>query len=270
MPRLQTRGVELAWESLGEPGTPATVFVHESATGRAAWRPLAERLAAPSASGRAVIYDRRGWGDSSAPDDYLRTTVEEQSEDLAELIEQLGAPAARVCGAGLGALICLDLLLRRPRAAESAVLIEPLIPGLVPAATEALAEDREALREAVQERGAAGMVELYLGGGLEALGPGVERLPRPLTQPAWERPATLAAELGAATAWTHPLHELGNAEQTIMIVTCSDTPALVRQAAKALTERLTGSTRAEVSEPGPLHLRSPDSAVGYLTSAASS
>jgi pimeloyl-ACP methyl ester carboxylesterase len=270
VPRLETRGVELAWESLGEPSAPATVFVHETAVGVAAWRPLAERLAAPPVSGRSVIYDRRGWGDSSAPDDYLRTTVEEQSEDLAELIGALGAPAARVCGAGLGALICLDLLLRRPRAAASAVLIEPLIPGLVPAATQALAEDRETLREAVQERGAAGMVELYLEGRLEALGPGAERLPRRLTQPAWERPATLAAELGAATAWSYPLRELGDARASVLVVNCADTPALVREAAEALTDRIAGATRAEASEPGPLHVSSPGSVLDYLTSAASS
>jgi pimeloyl-ACP methyl ester carboxylesterase len=267
VPRLQTRGVELAWESLGDPSAPATVFVHETATTAAAWRPVAERLASSPSGARSILYDRRGWGGSSAPDDYHRTTVEEQSEDLAELIAAVGAPAARLCGVGLGALICLDLLLRRPGAAECAVLIEPLIPGLLPAATEALAEDREALREAVRERGAAGMVEAYLNGRLQALGPGAERLPARLTKGAWDRPATLAAELGAASAWSHPLRDLASAEGSLTLVTCSDTPALLREAADALSDRVADSTRGESAEPGPPHVTAPDSVVGYITSA---
>lgn len=268
VPRLKTRGVELAWGSLGDPSAAATAFVHETATAGAAWHPVARRLASPPISARSIVYDRRGWGDSSAPADYRRTTVEEQSEDLAQLIAAVGPPVARLCGAGLGALICLDLLLRRPGAAECAVLLEPLIPGLVPAATEALGEDREALREAVQEGGAAGMVELYLQGRLQALGPGVERLPHRLTKAAWDRPGTLAAELGAASAWSRPLRDLGNAKQTVMVITCSDTPALMRQAADALTDRIANSSRSETVEPGPLHVTAPDTALSYITDAA--
>jgi pimeloyl-ACP methyl ester carboxylesterase len=265
VPRLKTRGVELAWESLGDEGAPTTVLVHETATDSRAWRPLAERIGVTGE--RAVIYDRRGWGESSAPDDYRRTTVEEQSEDLAALIEALGAPVAKVCGAGLGALICLDLLLRRPGAAQCAVLIEPLIPGLVPAATEALAEDRETLREAVQERGAAGMVETYLQGRLRALGPGVERLPARVTKPAWERPGSLAAELGAASVWSHPLHDLGAAEQTVFVLICADTPPLLRRVAEALSDRIAQSSRVEAGERGPVHVSAPESASGYISSA---
>ena len=40
-------------------------------------------------------YDRRGWGASEAPEGYRRTTVEEQSEDAAVLLEALGATGRR-------------------------------------------------------------------------------------------------------------------------------------------------------------------------------
>jgi len=265
VPKLETRGIDLAWESFGVLSGPTTVFVHETATSGGAWRPLAERIA--KRGSRAVVYDRRGWGNSSAPTDYLRTTVEEQSEDLAELVAMLGTPVA-VCGGGLGGLICLDLLLRHPELAQRGLLLEPLVPGLVPAATEALSEDRESLREAVQDRGPAGMLELYLGGRLLALGPGVERIPAEMSEPARERPGSLAAALGAAGSWSYPLHRLAEAQQPISVVTCSDTPALLREAADALADRLAASSRADASHPGPVHLRAPGAVVELLSAGA--
>src|SRR5688500_3816774 len=98
------RGVELSWS---ESGSGASVLlIHETATGAGVWDRVAEAIAE---SGRAIAYDRRGWGGSTAPDDYRRTTVEEQSEDAAVLLEKLDAAPAVLCGAGLGAVIALDL-----------------------------------------------------------------------------------------------------------------------------------------------------------------
>jgi pimeloyl-ACP methyl ester carboxylesterase len=263
VPRLEARGIELAWEVLGDAGSPTAVLVHETATSREAWRPVARCIA--DLGGRAVIYDRRGWGESSAPADYRRTTVEEQSEDLAELIGAVG-PVGGAYGAGLGGLIVLDLLLRHPDAVEAAVLVEPLIPGLAEGATEALSEDREALREAVQERGVNGLLDTYLEGRLGALGPGLERLPTELTQPARATPGSLAAELGAASGWSQPLRRLGEAEQTVDIVTCEDTPGLLREAAEALAERLAEGRRSDLPQPGPPHVRAAATVAGVLSS----
>ena len=127
MPALEARGVELAWSERGE-GIPI-LLVHETAATRRVWEPLVGSLA-PRA--RAIAYDRRGWGDSSAPDDYRRTTVEEQSEDAAALLSSVADRPALVCGAGLGAVIALDLLIREPEAAAGAVLIEPPLFQLLP------------------------------------------------------------------------------------------------------------------------------------------
>ncbi|MGH2923644.1 MAG: alpha/beta fold hydrolase [Solirubrobacterales bacterium] len=119
MPSLRARGVELSWSERGE-GKPV-LLVHETATGASAWEPLAREL---GRAARAISYDRRGWGESTAPEGYRRTTIEEQSEDAAVLIEAAAAPAT-VAGAGIGAVIALDLLLRRPELVSSTVLIEP-------------------------------------------------------------------------------------------------------------------------------------------------
>src|SRR3954468_15040608 len=199
MATLEARGVEIAWSERGE-GTPV-LLVHETGTSSEVWTGV---IGAVAEGGRAISYDRRGWGGSTAPEDYRRTTVEEQSEDAGALIESIGISGAILCGAGLGAVIVLDLLVRRPELTAGIVLIEPPLLQLLPAATESLSADRRAL-EAVAGEGRTAIVELYLSGRLGALAAGVARLPEDVARPARERPASLVAELGAVPAWPTPL-----------------------------------------------------------------
>lgn len=252
MRALATRGVELAWEEQGK-GAPV-VLVHETATASAAWLPVAERVAEGA---RSIRYDRRGWGSSTAPDGYRRTTIEEQSEDAAALTEAL-APSrpAIVCGAGIGAVIALDLLLRRPELIAGAVLVEPPLLALLPQATEVLSRDLASL-ESEADRGRDALVDLYLSGGLGALGAGVIRLPHGLTAPGRARPASVIAELGAVTGWSMPLPRLAEADRPSRVVVAPDTPPLLLAAAEALDERLPGSRAARVEGPGPPHIADP-------------
>jgi pimeloyl-ACP methyl ester carboxylesterase len=252
MPVLEARGVELAWSERGE-GLPV-LLVHETATTGTVWDRLAESLA-PRA--HAIAYDRRGWGDSSVPDDYRRTTVEEQSEDAAALLSSVADGPAVVCGAGLGAVIALDLLIREPEAVAGAVLIEPPLFQLLPLATEALSEDRSRLELAAS--GGEDVIGLYLGGGLPALGPGITRLPDQLTSAGRDRPASLVAELGIAAAWRMPLQRLASAGRPSAVVTAASTPPLVRDASSALAERLARASAREVeSGEAPPHLGAAD------------
>jgi len=260
MPTLEARGVELSWSERGR--GEAVLLIHETATTSAAWEPVAAAVAdgpqgAPGA--RAIAYDRRGWGASTAPVGYQRTTVEEQSEDAAALVEALELGPAALCGAGLGAVIALDLLLRRPELVAGAVLVEPPVLALLPEATAALSEDRAELEAAVRDRGGEGAVSLYLSGGLRALGPGCERLPDGLTAEARQRPAGLFAELGAGPAWGMPLRRLGEARGPALILTGASTPPLLREAAGALAARLRGAEAVQVDAgAGPPHLDSPE------------
>jgi pimeloyl-ACP methyl ester carboxylesterase len=239
MPALEARGVEIAWSERGE--GPPVLLIHETAATGAAWEPLAEAL---SERFRAISYDRRGWGGSSAPDDYRRTTVEEQSEDAAALIEAVAGAPAVACGAGIGAVIALDLLLRRTDLVSSAVLIEPPLFQLLPAATEALSQDRHRLEIAAGS--GEDVIELYLSGALSALGPGVDRIPDPMAAAARERPASVVAELGIAAGWRMPLPRLASAESPSAIVTSGSTPALLREASGALAARLTQTMPRQV------------------------
>jgi pimeloyl-ACP methyl ester carboxylesterase len=252
MPALQARGIELVWRERGE-GLPV-LLIHEMAASAAVWEPAAEAI---STRGRAISYDRRGWGDSGAPDDYRRTTVEEQSEDAAALIEAIGAGPVVACGAGTGAVLALDLLLRRAELIRGVVLIEPAVLQLLPIATEALSDDRRRIEVAMANR--ESVIDLFVSGGLPALGPGVARLPEEVRSAARERGGSLIAELGLAAGWRLPLPRLATAEAPSVVMTASSTPALLRDASNALAQRLRGCELRELDVANlPPHLGAPD------------
>ena len=254
MPSLEARGVELSWSERGE-GAPV-LMIHETATGGAVWEPVAKRV---SERARAISYDRRGWGASTAPEGYRRTTIEEQSEDAVVLVESLRAAPVVLCGAGIGAMIALDLVLRRPELVAAALLIEPPIFSLLSEATGALSDDRLALQDAVHDRGADGAIAAYLSGRLTALGAGTDRLPTAVTVEARARPVSLFAELGAGSGWSAPLLRFADAQRPTLIVTAESTPPLLREAAKALAARLarTESREVESTRSAP-HIGAPD------------
>jgi pimeloyl-ACP methyl ester carboxylesterase len=239
MPTLEARGIEIVWSERGE--GPAILLVHETAAKGAVWDAVGEALA-PRA--RAISYDRRGWGASSEPEDYRRTTVEEQSEDAVALLESAKAAPAVIVGGGIGAIVALDLLLRRPDLAAGTLLVEPPLLQLLPMATEALSGDRWRLE--VAAGAGENVIDLYLSGGLQALGGGVSRLPAELIAAARERPRSVVAEMGIATGWRVPLLSLGSAERPSTIVTALSTPPLLRDASAALATRLAGSSAREV------------------------
>jgi pimeloyl-ACP methyl ester carboxylesterase len=237
MPTSRASGVTAAVElhSWERGAGRAIVCIHETCGSSEEWRPLAEALADRA---RMIAYDRRGWGRSPAPEPYTRTTIHEQATDASLALDRAEATGAIVCGAGLGGVTALALALQRPELVSAAVVIEPPLLAFVDGATEMLSEDGNSLREAVNSGGPAAGVELYLSGGLPALGPGAERLPRALSEHARERPLSLFAELGAVPAWPLPLTEMARNRVGVRIVVSDSSPPVLRQAADALERRL--------------------------------
>jgi pimeloyl-ACP methyl ester carboxylesterase len=197
-----------------------------------------------------IAYDRRGWGASTAPEGYRSTTISEQAEDAAALIEQSGAVPAVLCGAGLGAMAALDLLLRHPELTSGAILIEPPLLGLVPPATEALSHDRAELERAVAVGGIEAAVDLYRTGSLTGLGAGVDRLPSKLLDSLGRHPGALFAEVVAPSGWRISLPALARAERRSAVVVSASTPPLLRAAAESLAGRLARSELQEL-DSGP-------------------
>ena len=163
MPTVEGAGVALHYVERGE-GAPV-LLVHGLASDAAALAPVAEAIAAAGA--RAIAYDRRGYGQSGAPEPYEGTSVEEQAEDAAALLSRLDAAPAVIAGDGFGALIALDLMKRHAGVVRGAVLSDPALFALVPEATEMLSAQRAEIEEAVRSGGPGAGVEAWVAGRVE-------------------------------------------------------------------------------------------------------
>jgi pimeloyl-ACP methyl ester carboxylesterase len=248
---VEAGGVALAYDDSGD--GPSVVLVHGTATARTVWRETIAALGSHNA--RTIAYDRRAYGESGAPEPYGGTTVGEQADDLAELIQALHAAPASVCGHELGALACLDLIVRHPGLVDRAVLIEPPMLWLVAAGTDAVAELRESVAAAARDEGAAGAVRAYL----EAVGgPEVVRLLGPeRMRAAQASPRAFAADLAAAASWTGGRKELRALDKQVTLVSGTRSAAVRREVAEALAGMIPGA-RLEALDSGHFaHLERP-------------
>jgi pimeloyl-ACP methyl ester carboxylesterase len=224
--KVEAAGVELAYEERG--AGDAIVLVHGIAASARDWD------VAAALPGRVVAYDRRGYGASGAPEPYGRTTVGEQAEDLAALVRTLRLAPALLVGADLGALICLDVLLRHRGLARGAVLLDPPLYAFVPEATEALSQERARLEEALRSGGQAAGVAALLGDAAD---------------PARRDRATVSAnavfaDYGAIATLALSRRELRALDVPVRVVTSPDAPPHVAAAADALLQAAPGATRA--------------------------
>ena len=224
MPEVEGAGVALHYVEQGT-GRPLLV-VHAMASDAAAWDAVLDELAAAGA--RAIAYDRRGYGSSGAPEPYVATTVQEQSEDAAALLTALDAAPAVLVGEGFGALVVLELLVRRPDLASAAVVADPPLFAFVPSATEALAEERALLEQALRDVGPQGAIDAWLGE--DARAPRRERT-------RVSRRGFFADYAGQAS-WSPSRRELRSIAVPVAIVTSESSPAHVVAAADAAASLL--------------------------------
>ena len=103
MPTIGANGVSLYYEERGS-GEPI-VCIHGTGSSSALWGEAAAELAT---RGRAIVYDRRGFGRSERPEPFV-TDVHQQADDAAALIEALAAAPAIVIGRSQGGEIAVDL-----------------------------------------------------------------------------------------------------------------------------------------------------------------
>ncbi|MFB6810678.1 alpha/beta fold hydrolase [Streptomyces sp. NPDC056387] len=123
MARARVNGADLHYEVVGE-GEPL-VLVHGSWVDHGTWRRVVPRLAQ---SFRVLVYDRRGHSRSACPPG--RGSRRQDEDDLASLIELLGAPA-HVAGSSFGASTALGLASRRPELLRTLTAHEPPLMDVV-------------------------------------------------------------------------------------------------------------------------------------------
>jgi pimeloyl-ACP methyl ester carboxylesterase len=226
---IEGAGVELAYEVHGS--GPDLLLIHGLAADRHSWTPLLEALAGEA---RAIVYDRRGYGDSGAPEPYERTTVEEQAEDAAALLAAVAPEGALICGDGFGALVALDLLKRHRSLTRGAVLSNPPLFAFVPTATEVLAGQRDQLERALRDGGPEAAVEAWLGGRVDDAA-----LARARTAH-----RAFFADFAGLASWPVSRAELRAIDAPLVVLSGPQTPPSVLAAADVIADLAPAATRA--------------------------
>jgi pimeloyl-ACP methyl ester carboxylesterase len=221
-------GVELAYEETNptHPGTPV-LLVHDIASDRHGL-PLVPRA-------RSIRYDRRGYGDSGAPEPYVGTTVMEQTEDAAALLRALDVSSAVVAGVGFGALIGLDLATRHGSLVRGLVAADPPLYAFVPEANEELAEQRRVLQDSMATGGPDAAIEAWLAGQADA-----EALAR-----AKASHRGFFADYAGLASWPVTRGQLRSLAIPLVVLTSPSTPWHVARAAEAIASLVPRAERRE-------------------------
>jgi pimeloyl-ACP methyl ester carboxylesterase len=108
-----------------------------------------------------ITYDRRANSRSPRPEGWESTSIEEQSDDVAGLIEALGVAPAAIFGTSYGAIIGLDLVIRHPRLLRGAILHEPPLTAYMSDPEEVLGAIQEVVEGGMQRGGPKGGCEAF-------------------------------------------------------------------------------------------------------------
>lgn len=124
---VRVNGAELYYEVRG--GGPSVLLIHGTGLDAGCYEEVADALAKDFT---VVTYDRRGYSRSPRPAAWTQTSIGEQADDAAGLIEALNLEPVAVFGSSSAALITLDLVIRVPEKLRGAVLHEPSVFTFLP------------------------------------------------------------------------------------------------------------------------------------------
>ncbi len=159
MSTIPVHDLELHHETRGS--GPPVLFI-SGATGDAGhWTEVGEEL---SADFTVISYDRRGNSRSPAPPGWTATSIAEQADDAAALLEGLGTAPCAVVGNSLGAIIACALVEQHPGLLHTAVLHEPPLLSIVTHGDQIGDDLQSMIGEAVQEGGFPLAMDRFLRG----------------------------------------------------------------------------------------------------------
>ena len=156
MPEARVNGIRLYYEEHGQ-GVPI-LCIHGGGSTALMWADAFDELAR---LGRVIAYDRRGCTRSERPEPY-RTSVREQADDAAALLELLDAPPAVVIGRSYGGAVAIDLALGYPESVRALALLEGDALGLAPSAREWTARLRDRLQAVAADDGIDAVYEALI------------------------------------------------------------------------------------------------------------
>jgi pimeloyl-ACP methyl ester carboxylesterase len=238
---IDANGTQLYCEIFGE--GPAALFIAGS-TGDAGNFTKAAQLLASEFT--VVTYDRRGNSRSPRPAGWTTTSVSEQADDAAALIRGLALDPVCLFAASAGALIGLDLAMRKPSLLRGAVLQEPSLFALLPNAADILAARRTLIRETMQAKGPRATVEALL---QHLNGPAVLRaIPGDVLERMMSNGDTMFNLETAFASWRPSDEQLASITVPVVLMMARDTQPGFVQVIRVLETLL--KTKA-VTVPGP-------------------
>jgi pimeloyl-ACP methyl ester carboxylesterase len=234
MSEIRVNGVTLFYEEHGS-GEPI-LCIHGTGSSSTLWSAAATEL---GRRGRAIVYDRRGFGRSERPAPFV-TDVHEHADDAAALLDSLGAAPAVVIGRSHGGEVAVDLALRYPDRVRALALLEGGGLSLGEGVAQWIRELDERL-EAAAEQDIATVGETMVRG---VLGSGAwEQLPQPVREIFTANgPAILAEERGGLLEASPA--ELGTIARPTLIVAAEDSPPAFAEATSLLAAAMPTATVA--------------------------
>ena len=157
MPTITANGTTLYYERRGE--GPPLLFISGGPGDAGFWTEIGDVLAAEYT---VVSYDRRANSRSPRPENWAATSIEEQADDAAALLEALDLAPAVVYGHSSGGMILTSLVLRRPDLLRGAVFQEPAFAAATPSGRDAMAGLQQLVGDAMAEGGPRLAMERFL------------------------------------------------------------------------------------------------------------
>ena len=122
MPYLDRGGVRISYDVHGDDGDAMPLLLtHGFGASAQMWVP---NTAALSAGRRVITWDMRGHGRSDSPDDQAEYTHQACLDDMAALLDALGAERAIVGGLSLGGYLSLGFWLEHPERVAALLLCD--------------------------------------------------------------------------------------------------------------------------------------------------
>jgi len=216
-------------------GTGTAVLLVAGSTGDAGNFTRAAELLADEFT--VVTYDRRGNSRSPRPSGWTTTSVSEQADDAAALIEALDISPAAVFGASAGGPIVLDLMIRHPQLVSAGILQEPSIFSVLPDPAAALAPRRALIEAALPTKGPRGAIAALMrflndDGVFAAIPPDV------LERMLGNADTILNVEAPGFAGWRPKIEDLKTLQGPVTLLVAADTLPAYKQVTRWLAEQL--------------------------------
>jgi pimeloyl-ACP methyl ester carboxylesterase len=229
--RVHANGAELYYETRGD--GPPVLLIPGGLADAGQFTRLSEALAEQC---RVIAYDRRGNSRSPAPPGWDATTVEEQADDAAALLEALGISAASVYGHSIGAPIALDLSMRRPEIVHAVILEDPAMMSVLADPGSVMAVVGPVIEDGMKAGGPAAAADAFyrfaVGDALNALEPATyERMKA-------DGGVLFGLEFEAISGWRPDEEALRRARVPVLILCGDESPPFFREAAEWLSGHL--------------------------------